>query len=137
VARPARSTAEPTPVDQPISSLTPDRRGRYVVRFTATDTELQTASCEVVVQATPAPPVAICPERIETTPLSMVAVTGMADVDVDVASYGWALTRTPVGSSADPPSPMNEATTGFTPDLAGDYLLTFSFVDVTAAPHPA
>ena len=127
--RPPGSTAEPAPRDRDATELTPDRAGRYVLAFTATDADGLSASCTVTVRATPTPPDAICPGTLVTTPLTPVDVVGNGVDDGSIASYLWELVSQPAGSSADPPSPPNMARTRFTPDVAGEYGLRLSVTD--------
>jgi len=127
--RPAASTATNAPTSGLSTTLTPDRVGEYLLRFTATNVDGLASSCEVTVQATPTPPDAICPPVIETTPLSTVSITGSGVDDGTIVAYRWASRAIPAGSSAMPPSPADAATTQFTPDVAGDYTLQLTVTD--------
>ena len=127
--RPPGSTAEPVPRDRDATDLTPDRAGRYVLAFTATDSDGLSTSCTVTVRATPTPPDAVCPPTVVTTPLTSVDVAGDGVDDGTIASYRWELVSQPPASSADPPSPANMARTRFTPDVAGEYVLRLFVTD--------
>lgn len=129
VDRPAESIAVPSPLDMPTTTLVPDRRGLFLLRLTATDTDGLTASCDVRVRATPTPPDAICPDEIHTTPLSRVDVMGSGIDDGTIVGYRWELTSQPEGSGSTGPAPPDAASASFTPDIAGDYRLRFTVTD--------
>ena len=129
VRRPPPSAATITPTTGPSTTLTPDKVGAYLVRFTATDVDGLEASCEVTVDATPTPPDAICPPVIETTPLSTVSITGSGVDDGTIVAYRWSSLDIPAGSSSTPPAPADAATTRFSPDVAGDYTLQLTVTD--------
>ncbi len=101
----------------------PDRKGRYVVRFTAVDTDGMTASCDIRVIGEPTPPTVECPDVVDTRPLTEVGIEASAEDDGTIVSWRWRLLDVPPGSSARPPAPANAAATRFTPDLAGEYRL--------------
>lgn len=125
VTRPDTSSATNAPLDQTMTTFTPDRVGRYVLRFTAIDSFGERASCEQQVDATPTPPDAICPPVIETRPLNTVTVEGRGVDDGTIVAQGWSIEREPPGSDAAEPSPPNAARAEFTPQLAGEYTLRF------------
>lgn len=123
ITRPPGSTATNAPIDQLSTTFTPDRRGEYVLRFTATDALGESASCEVTVIAEPTPPDAICPAVIETRPLATITLEGSGVDDGAIVAAGWSLRSQPMGSDSDPPSPANAARAEFRPQLAGEYTL--------------
>jgi hypothetical protein len=127
--QPSGSVATPTPPDADETRLTPDRQGEYQLRFTATDVEGLSASCEVTVIGTPTPPEVTCPETITTPPLRPVEVVATAEDDGTIASWRWSTSARPDGSTAGDPSPRNAAATEFTPDIAGVYELTVVATD--------
>jgi hypothetical protein len=129
VRRPPPSAATITPTTGSSTTLTPDKVGAYLVRFTATDVDGLEAGCEVTVDATPTPPDAICPPVIETTPLSTVSITGSGVDDGTIVAYRWSSVDIPAGSSSTPPAPADAATTRFNPDVAGDYTLQLTVTD--------
>jgi hypothetical protein len=129
VSRPAGSSATNAPIDQLSTTFTPDRRGEYVLRFTAFDERGASASCEVTVIAEPTGPDAICPGTIDTRPLTTVTLEGSGVDDGTIVSYGWTLRSEPPGSDAAPPSPPNAARATFVPQLAGEYLLELAVRD--------
>lgn len=129
LARPPTSTASPMPANLETTTLTPDRTGRYRLRFTATDVEGQQASCEVTVDATPTPPDVTCPARIETAPLTPVSLSASAVDDGTIVRWAWAVASRPPGSAAAAPSPPDRAMTNFTPDIAGVYTLRVTATD--------
>lgn len=129
IERPADSTAEPDPSNRSSTTFTPDRAGRYVLEFTATDVDGFEASCEVRVRATPTAPDALCPSAVVTEPLERVELTGSGVDDGTVVAYRWEVTRRPPGSAARPPSPPDERTTTFRPDVAGEYVLRLTVTD--------
>jgi hypothetical protein len=129
VERPESSAATNAPTDQLSTTFTPDRRGEYLLRFTATDAAGASASCETRVIAEPTPPDAICPPTIDTRPLTTVMLEGSGVDDGMIVSYGWTLRSAPPGSASAPPSPPNSARVSFQPQLAGEYLLELAVRD--------
>jgi hypothetical protein len=129
IARPSGSAAAPVPNNAPSVSFTPDKRGDYVLRYTVTDIEGLTASCEVTVVGLPTPPEIMCPETVETRPLTATPVSVTAIDDGEIVSWQWTLSSRPEGSGARPPSPANAQRTSFTPDIAGVYELTVTATD--------
>ncbi len=128
VNRPDMSTASLAPTDAVTTRMTPDRQGRYRLRFTATDSDGLTASCEVEVIGTPTPPE--CMDTIvDTTPLTETTITANGIDDGTIVGWRWTLTRLQEGSAAGPPRPVNEMTTFFTPDIVGEYLLDLQITD--------
>ena len=120
VSAPADSTAMLRSPDNP-TRLVPDKQGNYVLRFTATDVEGLSASCETTVVGTPTPPTVMCPAVVTTSPLTPVEITGTAVDDGVISRWLWSVVTRPGGSTAPHPSPRNRATTTFTPDIAGIY----------------
>lgn len=129
VSAPDGSTATPSPVDQLSTTITPNVRGDYVLRFTARDASGLEASCDVRVIAQPSGPDAVCPGTIDTRPLTSTVITGSGIDDGMIVSYGWQLLARPPGSSASDPSPANAASTTLLPDLAGEYTLQLTVRD--------
>lgn len=127
--RPSGSNASPSPANAETTTLTPDRVGLYRLRFTATDVEGMSASCETTVRATPTAPVVSCPPTIETRPLSPVSITASATDDGTIVLWRWEIESRPTGSGASPPSPANAPSTSFVPDIAGVYVLRVSATD--------
>ena len=127
--RPVGSGASLSPTTGESTTMTPDQRGEYVLRFTATDTDGLSASCEVLVIGLPSPPDAICPPTVETTPLSTARIEAMAIDDGRIVSTRWRRAGRPPGSSAGEPTPIDSLVTSFTPDLAGEYPLELTVTD--------
>ena len=127
--RPPMSTASPAPPNAEVTTLTPDRRGRYRLRFTATDVEGASASCEITVNATPTPPEVSCPAVIEGRPLTPVDIAASAVDDGVIVRWAWRVDTRPPGSGASPPAPLDRPMTRFTPDIAGVYSLTVTATD--------
>ncbi len=128
-SKPPRSAATLRRRDQPRAVFTPDRQGPYELVYTATDSDGLSSSCTVTVVGTPTPPTVMCPEVVETPPLSTVSVTATATDDGDTLRYRWQLVSRESGSAAAPPTPRNADTTEFTPDIAGEYLLRVTVTD--------
>lgn len=129
LTRPSGSVANLAPIDQPTTGFTPDKRGEYTLRFTATDALGESASCEVTVLAEPTPPDAVCPATIDTRPLRTITIEGSGVDDGTIVSAGWTLRSQPMGAASSPPSPANSARASFTPQLAGEYTLELSVRD--------
>jgi len=129
IERPAGSTATPRPPTRATTRFTPDRQGRYLLRFTAVDDDGLSATCDVVVIGTPTPPDAVCPMTVETTPLTEVELVGDGVDDGMIVGWRWRLVSGPPGSAAAPPAPPNAQRTRFTPDLAGEYTIELTVID--------
>jgi len=128
VSRPDDSSARIRPTDELTTNLTPDRQGSYVLRFTATDTDGLSADCEVEVIGTPTAPE--CTDTtIDTRPLDETTITGAGIDDGRIVGWRWRLVDSPPGSAARAPSPANEMTTRFFPDIAGEYRLSLTVTD--------
>lgn len=115
--------------DGPSLTMIPNRRGEYRLRYTATDTDGLSSSCEVTVIGTPTPPTLTCPMEVLTRPLTPTAVEAMAVDDGTLSGWRWQLVGQPMGSAAGAPSPANRPATTFTPDIAGTYTLQVSVRD--------
>lgn len=126
---PAGST---TSLDHPnaqTTTITPDRVGDYLIELTVTDDTGLTDSCETVVHATPTPPDAVCPDTVETTPLTEVTLRGEGEDDGEVVAWEWELIEAPASSSTPPPAPPDQQITQFMPDVAGEYRLRLTVID--------
>ncbi len=108
----------------PNLTMIPNKRGEYLLRYTATDTDGLSSSCDVRVIGTPTPPTLTCPMEVVTRPLTATPIEAMAIDDGTLSNWRWDLTGQPMGSAAAPPSPRNNPVTSFTPDIAGTYELT-------------
>lgn len=129
IEAPPGSGSAPSPAAAQDTNLTPDIPGRYVLRLTVTDDTGLTDSCEAVVVGTPTPPDAICPDRINTTPLTEVTLRGEAEDDGTIVGWEWDLVSAPPGSSAPAPAPPDEQVALFMPDVAGEYRLLLTVID--------
>jgi hypothetical protein len=129
IARPPMSTVMPVPTNRPQTRLTPDRQGRYRLRFTARDTDGLASTCEVDVVGLPTPPEAICPMAVETVPLTEVTLTGEGIDDGTIVRYQWRLVSSEPGSAAEPPRPATGPTTRFLPDIVGQYEIELRVTD--------
>lgn len=129
ISRPDRSMTTIAPREGLETRITPDRQGEYLVRFSATDDDGASSSCDVTVIGTPTPPDAMCPDTIMTTPLSTVELAGSAIDDGTIAGYAWSLVDQPLGSSASPPTPPNEQRARMMVDVAGEYRAMLTVTD--------
>jgi hypothetical protein len=126
---PASTGPAPTPPNAASPSITPDKPGRYVLRATATNDRGLSSECEVVVNATPSGPDAVCPTETCTVPLNTITLNGSGLDDGTIVAYHWELTTLPTGSSATAPSPADAATTNFMPDVVGRFGITLTVRD--------
>jgi hypothetical protein len=130
VSYPPTSTGPaPTPADAASPTITPDKPGRYQLRATATNSRGLSSECDVIVNATPSGPDAICPAETCTVPLNTITLNGSGVDDGTIVRYSWSLTTLPTGSSAAPPSPADGPTTEFMPDVAGRFGITLAVTD--------
>jgi hypothetical protein len=75
------------------------------------------------------PPDVSCPGAQTMTVGATVTLTGSgSDPDGGSVTFQWSVSSAPLGSSAQPATP-NSATTDFTPDVPGDYLLRLCVTD--------
>lgn len=109
------------------SNFRSNRPGSYPVRFTATDDDGLSASCETVVEVAPVAPTLTCPD-VETRPLVRTDVPCTFLDDGEIVSWTWTLLDTPSGSASMPPVGMTSHAS-FLPDIAGEYILGVSVVD--------
>jgi hypothetical protein len=128
ISSPDGSSARPIPTDAPTTRMTPDRQGSYLLRFTATDTDGLTASCDVEVIGTPTAP-ECADTTVDTRPLTDTVITGAGVDDGSIVGWRWRLVGSPPGSAAGPPAPAGEMTTRFRPDIAGEYRLELTVTD--------
>jgi len=105
------------------------RVGHYTMELTVTDDTGLSDSCTFLITTTETPPTAICPDDIETTPLTEVELVGGAEDDGEIIRYDWLLVGQPTGSSASQPSPSNAQTSYFMPDIAGEYTIRLTVTD--------
>ncbi len=127
-----------TPMDDPdfaltstrdnVAQMTPNRRGTYQLRYTATDDDDLSAFCEITVIGTPTPPTLTCPSEVRTQPLETVEVTASAVDDGTIVRWDWRRTAEPEGSAAGEPT-SGAPTTRFTTDIAGRYELALTVTD--------
>jgi hypothetical protein len=129
VARPTNSMSDVEPREGLSTVTTPDRVGTYTLRFTATDSDGLSASCDAIVNGTPTPPDAICPDTITTTPLSTVELVGNGIDDGSIVGYAWRLVEQPAGSSASQPTPPGNQRARMMVDVAGEYLARLTVTD--------
>ncbi|MGF1469346.1 MAG: hypothetical protein ACFCGT_24775 [Sandaracinaceae bacterium] len=127
--RPDGSSAMLMPPVGPESRLTPDRQGRYLVRYRATDVEGMASTCDIEVYATPTPPSVSCPERLDTSPLEPTRIEASGVDDGEIVAWAWTVRERAAGSASLPPSPDDAPVTTFTPDVAGEYRLEVMAVD--------
>lgn len=129
IAAPDGSTATLRPTSGEDTSITPDRRGEYLLRFTAIDDDGMSASCTTQVIGLPSPPDVTCPATIDTAPLSEATVTATAVDDGRIVTWRWRRASRPPGSAAGDPTPTDAATTQIRTDLAGEYVLEVTATD--------
>ena len=126
---PGSTGPAPTPPDAASPTITPDKPGRYVLHVTATNARGLSSECEVLFDATPSGPDAVCPTETCTVPLNEITLNGSGVDDGGIVGYLWELSSLPEGSSARPPSPTDRPATIFMPDIAGRFGITLTVTD--------
>jgi len=126
---PESTAAEPAPAGSAAPTFTPDKPGHYVIRGTATNERGLSSFCDIVIDATPSGPDAVCPADLATVPFTEVTLNGGGVDDGTIASYLWELIENPAPSSAPPPAPADSRTPTFTPDMAGLYTVRLTVTD--------
>lgn len=110
-------------------TVTPDVEGDFLMRFTAVDGRMRSASCEVIVRSVVGPPIAICPEEPLATVVGVpVLVVGDGYDDDEVVAYRWAIVTEPPRSGARLSAPEAPVTEFVTP-TRGAYVLELTVVD--------
>ncbi len=127
VGRPDGSAARFSSTDGPNATFTPDRQGRYQLRYRATDMDGLSSECIINVIGTPTPPTLICPEVVTTRPLTETTIEPRVEDDTEGVTVAWRYIEGPDGSDAD--QPVGAPATRFTPDIAGEYILQASARD--------
>jgi hypothetical protein len=128
VSRPEGSLSSLIVANQAKVSFTPDRLGAYVFSLTVRDGRLSSTPALLVITVVAAntPPVA----RITTSailpvaPGTLVSLSGLtsSDANNDPLNYRWTLSRP--GVSVATLTGAQTASPGFTPDVAGTYVVT-------------
>ncbi len=85
--------------------------------------------CTLRVTVRASGPVAVCPPDLVTQPLRRVQLVGDAQADRGIDTAGWSLFEAPPGSGRPAPSPDDGPRAGFTPDVAGDFVLRLMVTD--------
>jgi chitinase len=130
--RPSGSTAALTAATTATPSLATDKVGVYEARLIVSDGGTSSNADTVRVTAGNTPPIASAGNDALVGLGDTATLTGAgSDADGDVMTLAWSVTSRPAGSTAVPSSPTTASTT-FTPDLSGTYVLAFSVTDTVA-----
>ena len=105
------------------------RVGHYAMRLTVVDDDGMSDSCDFMITTTPTGPTAICPQDIQTTPLTVVQMSADGEDDGSITAYQWELVSFPAGSAAAPPAPPDAQVASFMPDIAGEYRIRLTVWD--------
>lgn len=140
ISVPAGSSATINNANQATASFTTDLEGSYIVSLTVSDgTDTATDQVTVIASAGNIPTVRITDvngtdfgdEKV-FRPNEEFTVTGAFSFDLedgaDLASYDWAFTTQPAGSTATP-ADANTAEATFSLDLVGEYVLELTVTD--------
>lgn len=145
VSKPANSAAVLSSATGNATQITPDRRGDYVVKMTATNAAGAATSHLTTISVTNNTPIAYvtsnaAPVAIQTGPAvhlplnTAVTLRGGSSVDADgdALTYAWTLNSKPSGSAAV----LSSATTAnvqLTTDVSGAYSVTLRVTDPSGA----
>jgi VCBS repeat-containing protein len=129
LARPEGSVAQLTATDNPMTQLTADVAGEYVLRLTVSDGGSSTASdIKLVASTEPTPPLADAGQDqliVKGNPVSLSA-TNSKDFEESIEALGfhWSLVSLPAGSLLQEQLLAGQqlAELNLTPDQVGDYL---------------
>lgn len=137
LSRPAGSAAVLAGAVTAHPTFVPDLAGTYVASLVVSDgCGASTPDTVAIAAANRAPVAAAGPDR--SIPLGVAATVngaGSIDPDGDALTFEWTLTTRPEGSAATLPGGTSSSR-AFTPDVAGDYVLTLVVTDgvLTSAP---
>jgi hypothetical protein len=90
-------------------------------------------SCVIGVLVQALGPEVTCPPDVTTAPRAMVSLTARVRGDRALRAQEWSLVDAPASSARPAPMPASDPTTGFRPDVAGDYRLRFVARDAAGA----
>lgn len=117
-------------------TFTPDIPGVYVLKLVVNDGSLDSAASTVTITAFVgnAPPVANAGRAQSVVVNTLVTLdgSGSSDANGDTLTYSWSFSSKPAGSSATLSSATVVKPT-FTPDVAGDYVLSLVVNDGTVS----
>lgn len=151
IARPTSSTASLSDPHSLTPSLTLDRPGNYTAQLIVNDGELDSLPDLVTLSTLNSRPVANAgADQVISLGQSLIFDgSESTDADGDPISFRWSLISQPLGSTVFL-SELEQAQTGLTPDLAGDYVAQLivndgqlqsdpdsALVTVTPPPHEA
>ena len=132
---PDGSNASIVDADQPLASFTPDVSGNYVLELEVDDgatdgTNLNVDRIIIRVSDENVPPNADAGENQSLESCTRVTLDGSGSFDPDSSSlsYIWRLVSAPEGSTANIAG-HNTATSSFTPDFYGSYVLRLDVND--------
>jgi chitinase len=130
VSRPSGSEATLVDPTTATPSLTTDLPGTYQVRLVVEARGVASAPDLVVVTATNQAPLATAGADVHVTVGTVVSFDAAASMDPDGErlTFSWTVSGRPIGSSAALVS-TDQASTTFTPDVAGAYGITVSVSD--------
>ncbi len=132
VTRPAGSAATLTGATTATPALATDKVGVYEARLVVSDGNTSSPADAVRITATNTAPTANAGSDAVVALGDTITLAGSgADADDDPVTFAWSVTTRPAGSAATPASPTTASTT-FTPDRPGNYVLSLSATDTVA-----
>ncbi|MBK6578313.1 MAG: hypothetical protein IPG17_19370 [Sandaracinaceae bacterium] len=132
VSQPPMANVSPMPANGNGTTILPPRQGEYVLRYSATDDDGLTSSCDVLVDVANAPPMVVCPEATRGIIDRPLMLTGSATDDEGIASVMWSVTQRPAGAVTSL-SPANALATSLLSDTVGPHTLTLTVADADGA----
>lgn len=129
VSQPPLANIAPNPaMGSPRTRITPPRKGDYTLRFTATDDDGLSSTCDVLVRAVNAPPRVTCPAATRGVVNTNIPLLAAATDDEGVARVEWTLATGPMGAvtSFTPPTALG---TDFRSNAGGLHTLRFEAFD--------
>jgi hypothetical protein len=109
----------------------PESEGGAAFHDGGTDAGNDGFGCDIYVNVRARGPQVVCPADVSVRPRETAQLNASATADRGIASRQWTLESAPAASARPAPSPTDQLSTAYTPDVAGDYVLRLTVRDPT------